>query len=102
MKATTPVQAQTLEHIPNIGKRISEDLRQLGFEAPQQLCGQDPYAMYDRLCTITGIRHDPCLLDTFIAAVRFMDGGPALPWWAFTAERKHEMAARVADLSAKP
>jgi hypothetical protein len=33
--------------------------------------GRDPYAMYDDLCRITGQRHDPCLLDTFIAAVRF-------------------------------
>ena len=50
--------------------------------------------MYERLCAQTGTRHDPCLLDTFIAAVRFMDGGPAVPWWAFTAERKRVMAAR--------
>jgi hypothetical protein len=50
--------------------------------------------MYGRLCAITGTRHDPCLLDTFIAAVKFADGGPALPWWAFTAERKRELAGR--------
>jgi hypothetical protein len=30
----------------------------------------------DDLCRITGQRHDPCLLDTFIAAVRFMEGDP--------------------------
>lgn len=41
-----------------------------------------------------GVRHDPCLLDTFIAATRFADGGPAVPWWAYTAERKRELAAR--------
>jgi hypothetical protein len=44
--------------------------------------------MYDDLCRITGVRHDPCVLDVFIAAVRFMAGGPAMPWWKFTAERK--------------
>jgi hypothetical protein len=35
--------------------------------------------MYDDLCRITGKRHDACLLDTFIAAVRFMEGAPRLP-----------------------
>jgi hypothetical protein len=50
--------------------------------------------MYDDLCRLTGQRHDPCLLDTFIAAVRFMEGGPKKPWWKYTAERKRELAAR--------
>ena len=43
---------------------------------------------------ITGHCHDPCLLDTFIAAVRYMEGGPKTPWWKFTAERKRTLAAR--------
>jgi hypothetical protein len=34
------------------------------------------------------------VLDVFIAAVRFMDGEPAQPWWAYTAERKAALAAR--------
>jgi Pathogenicity locus len=34
------------------------------------------------------------LLDTFIAAVRFMEGEPKKPWWKYTAERKRELAAR--------
>ena len=94
-KAESPAATTILESIPNIGPRIAEDLRQLGLDAPGQLQGQDPYALYDRLCATTGVRHDPCLLDTFIAAVRFMDGGPALPWWAYTAERKRELASRT-------
>jgi hypothetical protein len=94
MKARTAVEAKRLEDIPNVGKRIAEDLRQLGLETPEQLRGRDAYEMYDRLCAQTGIRHDPCLLDTFIAAVRFMDGGPAVPWWSFTPERKRAMASR--------
>jgi hypothetical protein len=52
--------------------------------------------MYDDLCRITGHRHDPCVLDTFIAAVRYMEGGPQVPWWEYTAERKREMVARSA------
>src|ERR1035438_9429030 len=83
-----------LEDIPNVGPAIAADLRQLGITTPAELPGRDPYAMYDELCRITGQRHDPCLLDTFIAAVRFMEGAPKKPWWKYTAERKREMAAR--------
>ena len=80
-----------LEDIPNA---VAADLRQLGITSPGELPGRDPYAMYDDLCRITGHRHDPCLLDTFIAAVRYMEGAPKKPWWAYTTERKREMAAR--------
>ena len=86
-----------LEDIPNVGPAIAAGLRQLGIKVPGELAGRDPYAMYDDLCRITGQRHDPCLLDTFIAAVRFMEGEPKKPWWKYTAERKREMAARNAS-----
>jgi Pathogenicity locus len=85
-----------LEDIPNVGPAIAADLRQLGITTPAELPGRDPYLMYDDLCRITGQRHDPCLLDTFIAAVRYMEGGPKKPWWEYTAERKRELAARNA------
>jgi len=83
-----------LEDIPNVGPAIAAYLRELGITLPIDLLGRDPYAMYDDLCNSTGQRHDPCLLDTFIAAVRFMDGEPKKPWWKYTAERKREQAAR--------
>ena len=83
-----------LEEIPNVGPSIAADLRQLGIASPNELRGSDPYALYDALCRITGRHHDPCLLDTFIAAVRFMQGEPKKPWWKYTAERKREIAAR--------
>ena len=86
-----------LEDIPNIGPAIGADLRQMGIMMPADLLGRDPYAMYDDLCRITGQRHDPCLLDTFIAAVRYMAGEPKKPWWKYTAERKRELAARSAQ-----
>ena len=34
------------------------------------------------------------VLDTFIAAVRYMGGEPKKPWWTYTPERKRELAAR--------
>jgi hypothetical protein len=86
--------AATLEDLPNVGKAIAADLRALGIRRPAQLKRRNPYALYDRLNRVTGLRHDPCLLDTFIAVVRFVDGGPPKPWWAYTAERKRTLAAR--------
>jgi hypothetical protein len=86
-----------LEDLPNIGPSVADDLRQLGIKVPADLLGLDPYSMYDDLCRVTGHRHDPCLLDTFIAAVRYMDGAPKTPWWKYTAERKRVMAAREAS-----
>ena len=83
-----------LEDIPNVGPSIAADLRQLGVTSPDELRGADPYALYDALCRITGRRHDPCLLDTFIAAVRYMQGEPKKPWWKYTADRKRELAVR--------
>ena len=44
--------------------------------------------LYTRLSTITGARQDPCVHDTFAAAIHQAKTGEALNWWAFTALRK--------------
>ena len=88
MKAKVASEAVKLQHIPNIGPAMVEDFKALGIARPAQLTGADPFALYQRLCRITGMRHDPCVLDTFISAVRFMQGEPARAWWHYTAERK--------------
>ena len=99
--ATAPRDKARLEDLPNVGPAVAADLRAIGIRRPAQLAGRDPYALYDALNRRTGVRHDPCVLDTFIAAVRFVEGAPAKPWWAYTAERKRTLAAR-AKAKAKP
>jgi len=94
-KANDRQDVARLEDIPNVGPAVAGDLRQLGITTPSELQGRDPYAIYDDLCRISGQRHDPCLLDTFIAAVRFMAGEPKRPWWKYTAERKKTLEARI-------
>jgi hypothetical protein len=77
-----------LEDLPNIGRAMAGDLRSIGVGAPGDLAGRDPFELYERLCQTAGVRHDPCVLDVFISVVSFMNGGPPLPWWRFTEERK--------------
>jgi hypothetical protein len=77
-----------LTDLPNIGPSLAGDLRQLGIARPQQLQGADAYVLYRRLCDITQIRHDPCVLDVFLSITDFMAGNPPRVWWHYTAERK--------------
>jgi len=77
-----------LEDLPNIGKAGAADLRRIGIQSPGQLVGQSPLQMYDTLYAKTGVRHDPCVIDVFMSAVRYMEGAEPLPWWSYTAERK--------------
>ena len=83
------------QDIPNVGPSIAGDFRQLGFAKPIELVGQDPYALYDRMCILTNTRQDPYVADVFIAAVRFMEGAAPQTWWHYTAERKRVFAARA-------
>jgi len=92
-KAKRAFEASRLTDIPNIGKSIARDLEALGISRPAQLVGVDPYELYARMERESGLRHDPCLCDTFIAAVRFMEGSLARPWWFYTSERKDYFSA---------
>jgi len=92
-KAATPAECQSLEQLPNIGPALAADLRRIGIHEPRQLRGQDAFALYQRLCSTTGQRHDPCVLDTFMAAVDFMAGAQAAPWWKYTAQRKQRFGS---------
>lgn len=87
-KATRAADAVRLEQIPNIGPSVAADLRGIGITTPAQLKGKDGLALYRTLNKVSGVRHDPCVADTFMAAVDFMRGGKPVPWWAFTATRK--------------
>ncbi|MCH6483198.1 helix-hairpin-helix domain-containing protein [Pseudoxanthomonas sp. LH2527] len=96
MKVRHADDARALEDIPNIGQSIAGDLRGIGIAHPQDLRGQDPYVLYRRVNETTGQRHDPCLCDCFIAAVRFMEGSGPVPWWHYTAERKRHFLQQPA------
>ncbi len=74
--------------IPNVGKAVAKNFATLGITDPQELSRRDPFELYSELCRITNTRHDPCLLDTFMAVVDFMNGAPPTPWFFYTKKRK--------------
>jgi hypothetical protein len=92
-KAQHASEARQLSDLPNIGPAAVADLQLLGIQTPAQLLDQDPYALYRKLCEVTGQRHDPCVIDVFISAVRFMAGAPPHPWWYYTPERKRHRSS---------
>lgn len=92
-KAANADECVLLEQLPNIGPALAADLRLIGIEHPADLRGKDAFTLYRLLCEKTGIRHDPCVLDTFMAATDFMAGARAAPWWKYTAQRKATFGA---------
>jgi Pathogenicity locus len=92
-KASRAGDCERFEQLPNIGPAMAADFRLLGLAHPRELARHDAFALYQQLCQATGQRQDPCVLDTFIAAIDFMRGAPARPWWAYTAQRKRQHPA---------
>jgi Pathogenicity locus len=78
---------KTLTTIPNVGPAIARRLLALGIETPDDLRGRDAEELFQRSCALAGHQEDPCLLDTYTAAVAFADGEPARPWWHYSRER---------------
>ena len=101
-KAATAAECLALEQLPNVGPAVAADLRLLGIAVPQALRGRDGLQLYHELCRRTGQRHDPCVLDTLLAVVDFMQGAAPAPWWAYTAERKRRFGRSAAELAAAP
>jgi len=77
-----------LDALPNIGEAMAYDLQLIGIDHPRKLIGKDPFELHEKLCTISGKSHDPCVIDVFMSVIHFMEGGDPLPWWSFTEERK--------------
>jgi hypothetical protein len=96
----TLIQRGTMEHmseselraLPNVGPEIARKLIRLGIGRPGDLRGQDPEQLFRRLCELDGRRHDPCLLDTFVAVIDHANGAPARPWWYYSRQRKASAA----------
>jgi hypothetical protein len=71
--------------IPSVGKACSLDFWNIGLRSIAELAGQNPAVLYDRLNTVTGVKHDICMLYTFRCAVYFATekkhDKEKLNWW---------------------
>ena len=79
--------------LANIGPAMRADFALLGINTVAALARQEPDTLYARLNKLTGHRHDPCVWDTFAAAIHQAKTGEATEWWSWTKERKRRQAA---------
>jgi hypothetical protein len=80
-----------LRDLAGVGKSICADLESLGVQSVADLAERDGDDLYAALCVKTGLRQDPCVLDTFHCAVA-QARDPELPrdqrnWWWWSAQR---------------
>jgi hypothetical protein len=76
---------RSLRTLPNVGKSIAVDLWDLDIRSPDDLKGQDPEALYQRLCRLRGTHIDRCMLYVLRAVVYWVtadkvDSRRAM-WW---------------------
>src|SRR5208282_3359268 len=82
-----PDKTRKLADLISIGPAMLRDFEMLGIRSVAQLAKRDPQRMYEKMERLTGQRQDPCVLDTFCAAVA-QAKNPRLPaekgqrgWW---------------------
>ncbi len=86
------LQRRQLEDLISIGPAMLRDFELLKIRSVAQLARQNPQKMYEKMERATGQRQDPCVLDTFCAAVA-QARNPRLAaekcqWWWWSSKRK--------------
>ncbi len=79
------MQAQkNLQAIPGVGKSLSKDLADLGYQAVEELKNENPETMYQNLCHLRDRHIDRCVLYVFRCAVYYVsqaEHNPELLKW---------------------
>jgi hypothetical protein len=83
--------SRKLGDLAGIGPAMLRDFEKLGIRSVAQLAEQEGRALYDRLCRLTGVRQDPCVLDVYRCAIA-QARDPRLPkekknWWWWSRRR---------------
>jgi hypothetical protein len=80
-----------LQKIPGVGKRIAQDLRNLGIDSVRDLKDKDPEKLYLQLCDQQGVKIDRCMLYVFRCAVYYASAQQhdpeLLKWWNWKDKR---------------
>lgn len=86
-----------MRSIPSVGASIAEDLWNVGVRSLADLAGRDPQDLYDRLCQLTGVQVDRCVLYVFRCAVYFASTPHPEPellkWWRWRDARSDRASA---------
>ncbi|MEK7775310.1 MAG: helix-hairpin-helix domain-containing protein [Candidatus Zixiibacteriota bacterium] len=88
----TKSETRSLSDLRSVGQATVEDLRRLGITSVGQLKGRSAKKLYDKICRITGMKHDICVLDVFQCAIAQAEN-PDLPavqrdWFYWSKVRK--------------
>lgn len=79
---------KNFQQLGSVGPATAKDFLLLGFREVADLKGQDPLALFARLCELTNSRQDPCVEDVLRCAIAQAEH-PQLPqkwkdWWSWT------------------
>ena len=85
---------RNLEDLISVGPATLKDFELLGIKTVKQLEKQDARKLYEKLCLLSGVRHDPCAEDVFRAAIE-QAKNPDLPkeqcqWYYWSRKRKNK------------
>ena len=87
MERTDDVVIRELRRIPGVGPSVAGDLLALGIRRVEDLRGESPDDLYERLCQLQGVRVDRCMLYTFRCAIYYATAPIHQPellrWWAW-------------------
>jgi hypothetical protein len=91
-KKNARTDGRQLGELVSIGPAMLRDFELLGIRNISELARQNPQRMYEKIERATGQRQDPCVLDTFCAAVA-QARNPRLEaekcrWWWWSRKRK--------------
>ncbi len=77
--------SKDLEQIPGVGKRIAQEMQNIGIHSIVQLKDQDPQKLYQKLCDFKATPVDRCMLYLLRCAVYYASNTEhdpeLLKWW---------------------
>ena len=91
-----PPPPRKLRDLASVGPAMERDFHRLGITTVAALATHEAAELYARISALDGVRHDPCVLDTYHCAIA-QARDPDLPaeqraWWWWSRKRKAEEA----------
>jgi hypothetical protein len=79
------LKTKDLEQIPGVGKKIAREMQNIGIHSINELEGQDPQKLYQKLCDVKASPPDRCMLYVMRCAVYYASNTEhdpeLLKWW---------------------